>query len=195
MFSGIVAALGTVSSREAREGGARIAIRAPARFGKFRKGESVGVSGVCLTALATGPVFRADLSRETLARSALGSLRPGNRVNLERPVRLSDRLSGHLVAGHVDGLARLTSVAPDGEGWICEFAIPTQLSRYVVEKGSVALDGISLTAFGVRRNRFKVAVIPHTWRATTLRDRRRGDFLNFEADVMAKFAEKLVVRR
>jgi riboflavin synthase len=195
MFSGIIAALGEVTSRAKRRDGARLEIRPPKSFGKFRRGESLAVSGVCLTALSAGPVFRADLSSETLAKSSLGSLRRGARVNLERPVRPSDRLSGHLVAGHVDALARVVSVESSGDGWQYVFSIPGRLARYVVEKGSVALDGISLTAFEVRKNRFRVAVIPHTWRATTLRDRRPGDTMNFEADMMAKFAEKLVRRR
>jgi len=195
MFSGIVASLGTVSAWKPRPGGARMEIRAAALFGKFRRGESLAVSGVCLTALSAGTLFRADLSGETLAKSTLGSIRQGDRVNLERAVRLSDRLSGHLVAGHVDAVARVSSVERDGEGWLYSFSIPGRLSRYVVEKGSVSLDGISLTAFDVRKGRFTVAVIPHTWRSTTLRYRRRGDLLNFEADMMAKFAEKLVQAR
>lgn len=195
MFSGIVESVGKVAAWREREGGARVEIRPPARFGSFRKGESVAVSGVCLTAISAGPLFRADLSPETLAKSSLGTLRRGDPVNLERAVRLSDRLSGHLVAGHVDGLARVRSVRPEGEGRVLTFSIPARLSRYVVEKGSVALDGISLTAIAVRGNRFSVAVIPFTLRATTLRHRSEGDALNFEADMMAKFAESLLRRR
>ena len=195
MFSGIIESVGTVSGWKKRGPGARMEVRAPGRFGGFRKGESVSVSGVCLTATSAGRVFRADLSPETLAKSSLGSLRAGDPVNLERAVRLSDRLSGHLVAGHVDGLARVRSVRREGDSWLYEFSIPPRLSRYVVEKGSVALDGISLTAISVRRGRFSVAVIPFTWRSTTLRRRAAGDALNFEADMMAKFAESLLKRR
>jgi riboflavin synthase len=195
MFSGIVESVGKVFSWKEREGGARLEIRPPGRFGKFRKGESIAVSGVCLTAISAGPLFRADLSPETLSKSSLGSLRAGDPVNLERAVRLSDRLSGHLVAGHVDGLASVRSVRREGDCRLFTFSIPARLSRYVIEKGSVALDGISLTAIAVRGNRFSVAVIPFTWRSTTLRHRSAGDSLNFEADMMAKFAESLLKRR
>ena len=195
MFSGIVSALGRVESLTSSGGGARLQIRLPARFGAVRRGESVAVSGVCLTALSGGRKFSADLSDETLKKTSLGSLRTGDDVNLERAVRLSDRLSGHLVSGHVDGLARVKSVRRDGECRTFVFSLPAKLSRYVVEKGSVALDGISLTAVEVRRSGFAVAVIPHTLRATNLRNRRPGDILNFEADMMAKFAEALLNRR
>jgi riboflavin synthase len=195
MFSGIVSALGRVSRFEASGGGARLGVLLPARFGSVRKGESVAISGACLTALSAGRQFHADLSAETLEKTSLGSLRKGDEVNLERAVRLSDRLSGHLVAGHVDGLARVRSIGRDGEYRTCVFSIPARLSRYVVEKGSVALDGISLTAVDVRRGRFSVAVIPHTWRSTTLKNRAPGDPVNFEADMMAKFAEALLKRR
>ncbi len=195
MFSGIIESVGRVSAWKEQEGGVRLVIRPPARFGKFRKGESIAVSGVCLTAISAGPAFHADLSPETLAKSSLGSLRRGAPVNLERAVRLSDRLSGHLVAGHVDGLARVRSIRQEGGGRVLTFSIPARLSRYVVEKGSVALDGISLTAIAVRGNRFSVAVIPFTWSSTTLRHRSAGDDLNFEVDMMAKFAESLLKRR
>jgi riboflavin synthase len=195
MFSGIVAATGRIESLRVSSAGARLGVRPPARFGRFRKGESISISGVCLTALSDSPLFRADLSPETLARTTLGGLRKGDAVNLERAVRLADRLSGHLVSGHVDGLARLESVREAGEAWTFAFSIPRALARYVVEKGSVALDGISLTAIGVRAGRFSVAVIPHTFRATTLSGRRPGDALNFEADTVAKYVESLLGSR
>jgi riboflavin synthase len=195
MFSGIVAAIGRIESLRVSEAGARLGVRPPSRFGRFRKGESISVSGVCLTALSDSPLFRADLSPETLARTTLGRFRKGSAVNLERAVRLADRLSGHLVSGHVDGLARLESVRKDGDAWTFAFSIPRALSRYVVEKGSVAIDGISLTAIDVRAGRFSVAVIPHTFRATTLSDRRKGDSLNFEADAVAKYVESLLAGR
>ena len=195
MFSGIVAAVGRIETLRVSDAGARLGVRPPSRFGRFRKGESISVSGVCLTALSDSPLFRADLSPETLARTTLGKLRTGDAVNLERAVRLADRLSGHLVSGHVDGLARLEGVRKDGDAWTFEFSIPRALSRYVVEKGSVAIDGISLTAIDVRAGRFSVAVIPHTFRATTLKDRRTGDALNFEADSVAKYVESLLAGR
>jgi riboflavin synthase len=195
MFSGIVAAVGRIESLRVSEAGARLGVRPPSRFGRFRKGESVSVSGVCLTALSDSPLFRADLSPETLSRTTLGGLRKGSAVNLERAVRLADRMSGHLVSGHVDGLARLEGVRREGDAWTFAFSIPRALSRYVVEKGSVAIDGISLTAIDVRAGRFSVAVIPHTFRATTLSERRDGDALNFEADTVAKYVESLLAGR
>jgi len=194
MFSGIVAATGRVESIDVSAAGARLRVRPPARFGRFRRGESVSVSGVCLTALGNSAVFRADLSPETLRRTTLGELRKGSAVNLERAVRLADRLSGHLVSGHIDGVARVVSVREEGDSWIFTFAVRRALGRYVLEKGSVALDGISLTAIGVRPGRFSVAVIPHTFRATTLRERRPGDRLNFEADMIARWVESLLRR-
>jgi len=194
MFSGIVAATGRVESIDVSAAGARLRVRPPARFGRFRRGESVSVAGVCLTALGNSAVFRADLSPETLRRTTLGELRKGSAVNLERAVRLADRLSGHLVSGHIDGVARVVSVREEGDSWIFTFAVRRALGRYVLEKGSVALDGISLTAIGVRPGRFSVAVIPHTFRATTLRERRPGDRLNFEADMIARWVESLLRR-
>ncbi|HKB71281.1 MAG TPA: riboflavin synthase [Thermoanaerobaculia bacterium] len=194
MFSGIVSATGRVDRIDVSPAGARLAVRPPARFGRFRRGESISVSGVCLTALAGSALFRADLSPETLRKTTLGELRNGDAVNLERAVRLADRLSGHLVSGHVDGIARVVSVEPEGDSWIFRFAVPRALGRYVIEKGSVALDGISLTAIGVRGGRFSVAVIPHTFRATTLRGRRPGSRLNFEADMIARWVESLLRR-
>jgi riboflavin synthase len=194
MFSGIVAATGRVEKIDVSTAGARLVVRPAGRFGRFRRGESLSVSGVCLTALGDSPLFRADLSPETLGRTMLGSLRRGDSVNLERAVRLADRLSGHLVSGHVDGLARLASILEEGESRIFTFGLSQDLARYVIEKGSVALDGISLTSIRVRRGRFSVAVIPHTLRATTLRDRKPGDRLNFEADMIARWVESLLRR-
>jgi len=194
MFSGIVAATGRVEKIDVSPAGARLAVRPAARFGRFRRGESLSLSGVCLTALSDSAIFRADLSPETLGKTTLGALRRGDPVNLERAVRLADRLSGHLVSGHVDGLARLASILEEGDSRIFTFSLPEELARYVLEKGSVALDGISLTSIRVRRGRFSVAVIPHTLRATTLRDRKPGDRLNFEADMIGRWVESLLRR-
>jgi riboflavin synthase len=192
MFSGIVAAIGRVEKIDVSPAGARLVLRPPARFGRFRRGESIAVSGVCLTALGDSALFRADLSPETLAKTTLGSLRRDEPVNLERAVRLADRLSGHLVSGHVDGLARLASVEEEGDSRVFTFSVPAELARYVIEKGSVALDGISLTSIRVRRGRFSVAVVPHTLRMTTLSSRRAGDRLNFEVDMIARWVESLL---
>ncbi len=194
MFTGIVTGVGTVVSLATRRGGARLRVRPPARYGRFRSGESVCVSGVCLTALSAGRDLVADLSRETLRRSSLGRLGPDDVVNLERALRWGDRLSGHFVMGHVDGTARVRSVARSGNSWTFTFTIPPGLSRYVTTKGSVAVDGISLTVAGRRGRDFDVAVIPATFRRTTLGRAKPGDPINFEVDVFARYGRAGVVR-
>ena len=186
MFTGIVSGLGTVRRVERRRGGARLTVR-PAARPRFTAGESVCVSGVCLTALRGGRDLVADLSSETLRRSTLGSLRAGARVNLERALRWGDRLSGHFVMGHVDGIARVLTVSPAGNSWTMAFSIPRGLARFVAPKGSVCLDGVSLTVASRGRGRFAVAVIPETRRRTTLGRIARGDAVNFEADVFARY--------
>jgi len=188
MFTGIVSGVGTVESFETRRGGARISVALPRRWGSLRAGESVCVSGVCLTAgRNSSRRLVADLSGETLRRSSLGALNPGSRVNLERALRWGDRLSGHFVMGHVDGVARVLAVARAGNSWTYRFSIPPGLSRFVVTKGSVALDGVSLTVARRRGRAFEVAVIPETQRRTTLGESRRGGRVNFEADVFARY--------
>ena len=187
MFTGIVTGLGTVRSVERRRGGARLTVRPAAGKQRFSAGESVCVSGVCLTALRGGRDLVADLSPETLRRSTLRSLRVGARVNLERALRWGDRLSGHFVMGHVDGVARVLSVAASGNSWTMAFSIPRGLSRFVVRKGSVCVDGVSLTVASRGRGRFTVAVIPETHRRTTLGRVAPGDAVNFEADVFARY--------
>ncbi len=147
----------------------------------------MAVSGVCLTAIRSGRRFVADLSRETLRRSTVGLLRPGANVNLERALAWGDRLSGHFVLGHVDGVSRLLSVAAARNSWACRFSIPSGLSRLVVEKGSVALDGVSLTVAARGTREFSVAIIPETRRRTTLGRARAGTLFNFEADVFARY--------
>lgn len=192
MFTGIVHGIGRVSELEQRGDGRRLSLRPFSRFGRFRRGESLSVSGVCLTALASSTMFRADLSPETLARSTLSRLRRGDVVNLERAARLADRLSGHLVQGHVDGTVRLLKERRAGEGWQLRFTLPRDLSRYIVEKGSVSVDGISLTVAARRKESFEVAIIPHTYRVTTLHLRKPGDVFNLEVDVIAKYVESLL---
>ena len=190
MFTGIVSAVGLVMAAGRGSGGARLAIRLPARSRALSRGESVCVSGVCLTALAGGRRFVADVSRETLDRSNLGALEPGDLVNVERALRAGDRLSGHFVLGHVDGISVLREVARRGNSWICRFSIPRGLSRFVVEKGSVSLDGVSLTVAARGRGAFDVAVIPETRRRTTLGAAREGDRVNFEVDVFARYGSR-----
>jgi len=195
MFTGIVAGMGRVSEVEKRGGGLRLTIALPPRFGRLAPGESVAVAGVCLTALGGGRRLVADLSRETLRRSRLGRLWPGDLVNLERALRWGDRLSGHFVMGHVDGIAKLVRVRPSGNSWTFTFSVPAGFSRLVVTKGSIALDGVSLTVAARRRGAFDVAVIPETHRRTTLGRSKPGDAIHFEADVFARYGRAGALRR
>ncbi len=191
MFTGIVSGLGRVVSMErAGRGGARLTVASPARFGRFAVGESVAVSGVCLTAVVGGRTLVADLSGETLRRSTLGDLSRGDPVNLERALRWGDRLSGHFVMGHVDGVARLSRIARARNSWTFRFVVPARLMRFVAVKGSVALDGVSLTVAARRQAGFDVAIIPETFRRTTLGSTRPGERLNFEADVFARYGTR-----
>jgi riboflavin synthase len=195
MFTGIVEELGEVVAVDGRGDSARLTVRAPGGSADLTRGESIAVSGVCLTVTATSDdTFTADVMRETLDRSSLGVLRPGARVNLERPLRPSGRLGGHLVQGHVDGTGTVLSREP-GERWeIVRIALPPGLSRYVAEKGSIAVDGISLTVSAAGENWFEVSLIPETLARTTLGAAPPGQAVNLEADVVAKYVEKLLGR-
>ncbi|OJU13487.1 MAG: riboflavin synthase subunit alpha [Caulobacterales bacterium 68-7] len=197
MFSGIVEALGEVRRAEATDGALRLSLATP--FADLALGESVAVNGVCLTVVEYDVQGHVDffVSAETLARSNLSRVIEGDRVNLERAARLSDRLSGHLVQGHVDGQAVLTwAEAADG-AWLLTLSLPGQLHRYCVEKGSIALDGVSLTLNGVSAigedGRFDIGLtlIPHTWDHTTFHRRPVGAPVNVEVDVLAKYVERL----
>lgn len=190
MFSGIVEVVGRIREARASPAGNRVWIEAP--FDRIAIGESICVSGVCLTVtdVSVG-AFAADVSPETLRRSTLARLATGGNVNLERSLRLGDRLGGHLVLGHVDDVGRLLARRPEGESHLYEFEAPPSVSRYLVEKGSVAVDGVSLTVFGCEDGRFSVAVIPHTARVTTLGALSPGDVVNLESDMIAKYIEKL----
>jgi riboflavin synthase len=187
VFTGIVTGLGRVAAIEPRRGGARLTVEPPARYGRFDLGESVSVSGVCLTAIERGRRFVADLSGETLARSTLGLLEPGDEVNLERALAWGDRLSGHFVLGHVDGVSELLSIDPARNSWTYRFSIPAGLSPFVVEKGSVSVDGVSLTVAARGGRTFSVAIIPQTRRMTTFGHARPGRSFNFEADLFARY--------
>jgi riboflavin synthase len=190
LFSGIVEAIGEIRGAVPTAGGLRLSIGAS--FEGLALGESVCVSGVCLTVVAASPgTFDAEVSAETLRRSKLGRLRQGDMVNLERSLRLGDRLGGHLVFGHVDGTGRLRAVTPEGESALYEFEAPETVSRYLVEKGSVAVDGVSLTVFRCKEEAFSAAVIPHTARVTTIGRLRPGDEINLESDMIAKYVETL----
>jgi riboflavin synthase len=194
MFTGIVEGTGTVATlATAAGGGARLEVEAPWLAGELRPGESVAVNGCCLTVAATTPAgFAADLVAETLRRTALGGLAEGDRVNLERPLALGGRLGGHLVQGHVDGVAKVLERTPVGDGEEVRIELPADLERYVVEKGSIAVDGVSLTVAGVGPGWFGVALVPHTLEVTTLGRRRPGDPVQLEVDVVAKYVERLV---
>lgn len=184
MFTGIVEELGTVVSRQ----GPKLRIGATIVLDDVEMGASIAVNGTCLTVVASGDGWwEADVSVETFARTCLGALQPGDRVNLERPVRLADRLGGHLVQGHVDAVATIVDGAPD-----LRVSLAPELLRYVVEKGSVTVDGISLTVAAMFPDGFSVAVIPHTAEVTTLGTKGPGDPVNLELDVVAKYVESLL---
>lgn len=185
MFTGIVEELGTVKRRD----GCDLVIAATQVLEDVSLGASIAVNGCCLTVVEWGEGWwRAELSPETQSRTSLDRLVPGDPVNLERPVRLADRLGGHLVQGHVDAVGEVVVAAPD-----LVVRVPTNLMRYLVEKGSVTVDGVSLTVVDVLADSFSVAVIPHTMSVTTLGVRQSGDPVNLEVDVMAKYAERLLV--
>ena len=195
MFTGIVEGTGSVAGLAAAAdgGGARLEVDAPWLAGRLQPGESVAVNGCCVTvAETTAGGFAADLVAETLRRTALGGLAAGAEVNLERPMALGGRLGGHLVQGHVDGVARIIDRTPGSLGEEVRVELPEALERYVVEKGSIAVDGVSLTVAGVGPGWFAVALVPHTLEVTTLGDRRPGDPVQLEVDVVAKYVERLV---
>ncbi|HYY79297.1 MAG TPA: riboflavin synthase [Actinomycetes bacterium] len=195
MFTGIVEGVGTVAEVAAAPNGsgARLRLAAPFLAADLALGDSVAVNGCCVTVAGREPDgFSADLVAETLRRTALGRLRPGDRVNLERPLAAGGRLGGHLVQGHVDGVARLLERRPVGDGEELRVELPEPLARYVVEKGSIAIDGVSLTVAGLGPGWFGVALVPHTLQVTTLGQRRPGDPLQLEVDVVAKYVERLL---
>ena len=194
MFTGIVQATGTVGSAEVRGGDLRLTIAAPELgCANIPPGDSVSVSGCCLTVVASDERTLAfDLSNETLSLTTLGDLRPGDRVNLEPALRLSDRLGGHLVAGHVDGVGTIISIEPDARSQRWTIDAPPALMRYIAAKGSVCVDGVSLTVNEIDGNRFGVNLIPHTVAATTFADRRAGDPVNLEIDLLARYVERML---
>jgi riboflavin synthase len=192
LFTGLVQQLGTVASVVRSNGGARIEVTTPLAA-DLADGDSVLVNGVCLTAVDVGQGgFDADLSPETLRRSALGDLEIGDRVNLELPLRVQDRLGGHIVQGHVDAVAEVRSVSENGGAVDLWLTAPSELMRYVVDKGSVTVDGVSLTVAGVDAGGFSASLIPETLERTTLKDAVPGRRVNLEVDVLAKYVEKLI---
>ena len=191
MFTGIVSGMGRVARLERRPGGGtRLTVLPPPGYGAFRRGESVAVSGVCVTSIERGRRLVADLSGETLRVTTLGTLESGDAVNLERALEWRGRVSGHFVLGHVDAVARVLSIEGSRGSWTYRFSIPRGLGRFVARKGSVALDGVSLTVAARRTRDFDVAVIPETRRVTTLGSKRAGDPVNFEIDLLARYGSR-----
>ncbi len=195
MFTGLIREIGEVVSLAGGEAGVRLVIAAPEAAGAAAPGDSISVDGVCLTVVEVGEgQLGFDAVPETLARTSLQTLEPGSRVNLEPALRAGDPLGGHYVQGHVDGVGIVRSVEPEGDGRRLWFDSDEALLRYVVEKGSVAVQGTSLTVAAVDDGGFAVALIPHTLDATTLGSLEAGDRVNLEADVLAKYVEKLLAR-
>ena len=193
MFTGIVEELGAVTDLVDLGDAARITVHGPTVAGDARHGDSISVNGVCLTVVETdGISFTADVMKETLDRSALGGLTTGDPVNLERAARLDSRLGGHLVQGHVDGVGRILARDPAEQWEEVRVSLPPGLHRYVVEKGSITVDGISLTVTGVSPEEFSVSLIPTTLKLTTLGHKGVGDPVNLEVDVLAKYVERLM---
>ncbi len=194
MFSGIIESVGEVLRFRRLRGDAELTLRSG--FRRLVLGESIAVNGACMTVAARrAGTFSVVVSAESLRRTTLGSLRAGDEVNLERSLRVSDRLSGHFVFGHVDGIGTLASITPEGGSALYRFALPAGMARFLVEKGSIAVDGVSLTVFACRRGSFTVSVIPHTAAVTTLGAMRPGRRVNLETDMLARYVERAVAAR
>jgi riboflavin synthase len=194
MFTGIIEELGTVEGLEARAAGGRLRVRGRVVTEDLERGDSVAVNGVCLTTLDVGVAsFSADISPETLSRTNLGDLRIGSLVNLERPLTPSGRLDGHIVQGHIDGTGEFVSLEPLGDdNWWLKVRIPPELDRYVVFKGSIAIDGVSLTVASLEGGVLGATIIPYTYENTVFRAYRPGARVNLECDILAKYLEKML---
>lgn len=198
MFTGIIAEAGLIHSlAKAPDDGTRLVVSMQRSALGLKTGDSIAVNGCCLTAVRIARQGRRrlvhfDLLQETWRRTNLQFARPGGRVNLERPLRAGGTLDGHFVTGHIDGLGRITRWERSGADHLLEIQAPPQVRRYVIEKGSIAVDGISLTVAGVTRTGFRIWIIPHTWAATALQERKQGDAVNLEADLLGKYVEQLL---
>lgn len=193
IFTGLIQETGRVRRIDRRADGAFLSIEARIVLEGTRLGDSISINGVDLTVVKmSADSFDADVSLETLRRSTLGDLHTGSLVNLERALAVGERLGGHMVQGHIDGTGELASVTPEGNAYRMRFRFPREIGRYIALKGSIAVDGISLTVAGLGEDWFEVAVIPHTWRETTLGDLKRGSRVNLEVDVLAKYVERLI---
>jgi riboflavin synthase len=195
MFTGLVEATGRVERLEGRDEGRRLQVSA-SFVDELRDGDSVAVNGVCLTVVETdGRTFTADLSRTTLEATSLGTVQVGRLVNLERPVRADARMGGHFVLGHVDQTSSIRRLGPDGDGYWLEVDVPDALEAYVIPKGSIAIDGISLTIASLKDRTVGVQIVPFTFAHTSLREARAGDAVNLETDVLGKYVARLLERQ
>jgi len=196
MFTGIIEEMGTVKALRREAGAARLSLSAAKVLDGTSLGDSICVNGVCLTVVELGKSeFSADVAVETLRVTNLGELKAGAKVNLERALQLSARIGGHLVSGHVDAVGRLREKRDEGNGWRIFFDAPETVLRYVIKKGSIAIDGISLTVADMDRAGFSIAMIPHTARLTTLGFKTAGDSVNLESDIIGKYVERLLPGR
>ncbi len=195
MFTGIIEGLGTIAAVRSSGQGSQLTIEADFNLDQVRIGDSIAVSGACLTAVSiTGRRFGVDVAPETLSRTTLGKAAVGERVNLERALRLSDRLDGHLVSGHVDGIGVIKSRIPEGNALIITIAVPENQMRYIIRKGSVAIDGISLTVNRLHDDGFDISIIPHTAKLTTIGFKNVGTTVNIENDMIGKYVERFLLR-
>jgi len=196
MFTGLVETTGTILRLERADRDLRLTVRASLEPPELKIGESVAVDGVCLTVIGfEGDAFTVDVSEETVSRSSLRQRRQGDEVNLERALRLGDRLGGHLVSGHVDGTGRVAARQRRGESLVFKFEIPPEVSRYLIAKGSVAVNGVSLTVNRCEEREFEVNVVPHTARSSTMGKLKVGDVVNIEVDLIGKYVEKFLLQR
>lgn len=200
MFTGIVTALGEVKAVERREGLERLTIAAPYDASGVAVGASIAHEGCCLTVVEAAPEkdglrYVVEVAPESLALTTLGAFKVGDRVNLERSLRIGDELGGHMVQGHVDGLGDVLAVTKDGEGWRLKIRPPVSITQLIAPKGSIAINGVSLTVNEVDAEGFGVLIIPHTWAVTTLSQLKAGDKVNLEADMMARYAARLIEAR
>ena len=196
MFTGIIEHLGTISRLDLTFAGGTVTVQAPTLTRDLSVSASVAVNGCCLTVVhRDGNHFFAELSRETLAKTSLGSLKVGARVNLEQAITAGKEFGGHFVLGHVDNMGRVVHLRPEGQSWIYGVELPEELARYVVSKGSITIDGISLTVARWQNRIAEIAVIPYTYEHTNIRDRVAGDAVNLEADILAKHIERFLEQR
>lgn len=193
MFTGIIEEIGTIKWASNGSNSSRLTIEGNKIFDQIQIGDSVAVNGVCLTVCSLyGKTFEADVMGETISRSSLGSLKAGSQVNLERAMAANGRFGGHIVSGHIDGTGRILRFTPDEIATWVQIAASQDVMKYIVEKGSIAIDGISLTVAKVENDNFQVSLIPHTGSETTLLKKRKGDVVNLENDIIGKYVERLL---